>query len=162
VLLEDRPPPRGGRYHRGYDLGLHAGGHLPLFGGLKTGNYWANVFAFREGIARKHNETLLFTPAGHLISGCMTNVFIVVGGKVKTPALSTGARAGVVREWVMERLEVEEGLVTRAEVEEAEEIFLTSSWLGVMPGATLEERPLASRAVCGPLLEAYRREVEGK
>jgi branched-subunit amino acid aminotransferase/4-amino-4-deoxychorismate lyase len=160
VALEERPPPGAAKYHRGYDLGLHTVGHVPIFAGLKTGNYWGNLRAFREGIARNCNETLLFTPAGHLIAACMANVFIVSNGRVKTPELSTGARSGVVREWVMERAAVEEAIITRTEVEAAEEIFLTSSWLGIMPGASLEERPIKDWKVSGPLLTEYRKELE--
>jgi len=145
-----------------YDLGAHAGGHVPVFGGVKTGNYWANLLAFREGVAARCNETLLFTPAGHLISACMANVFVVTGGRVKTPDLSTGARAGVVREWVMGRVEVAEALITHADLEIADEVFLTSSWLGIMPGASLAGRALGERRVSARLLEAYRKEVDGK
>jgi branched-subunit amino acid aminotransferase/4-amino-4-deoxychorismate lyase len=159
VLVEERKKISAATYHRGYDLAVHPGDHVPVFGGVKTGNYWANLRPFREGVAARCNETLLFTPAGLLISACMANVFVVTGGRVTTPALGTGARAGVMREWVMERLEVAEALLTRAGVEAADEIFLTSSWLGIMPAASIAGRPLRERGVSGPLLDAYRREV---
>ena len=162
VLVESREAAPGRVYRRGYDLGMHAGGHVPLFAGLKTGNYWGNLRAFREGVSTRCNETLLFTPAGHLVSACMANVFMVTEGRVKTPDLSTGARPGVVREWVIEHEEVAESLLTRADVEAADEIFLTSSWLGIMPGASIEGRPLGERKFGPRLLEAYRREVNEK
>ena len=160
VLVEAREPTPGRVYHRGYDLGLHAGGHVPVFGGVKTGNYWSNLRAFREGVAARRNETLLFTPSGHLISACMANVFVVAEGSVKTPDVSTGARAGVVREWAMGRVEVAEALLTRADLAAADEVFLTSSWLGIMPAASLEGRALGERKVSSRLLDAYRKEVE--
>jgi branched-subunit amino acid aminotransferase/4-amino-4-deoxychorismate lyase len=161
VLVEARRPLGGGTYHRGYNVGIRAEGHVPVFGGVKTGNYWGNLKALREGMAR-NGEMLLFTPAGHLISACMANVFVVTEGRVQTPDLSTGARAGVVREWVIQRVEVKETLLTRADLDAADEVFLTSSWLGIMPVAFLEERPLREWKVSSPLLEAYRREVEGR
>ncbi len=98
VMVERREETPGRVYHRGYDLGLHAAGHLPVFGGVKTGNYWSNLRAFREGVAARCNETLLFTPAGHLISACMANVFVVTQGRARTPDLSTApgrSNAGV-------------------------------------------------------------------
>jgi 4-amino-4-deoxychorismate lyase len=156
VMVEAREPVPARVYHRGYDLGLHSAGHVPIFGGIKTGNYWANLIAFREGVTARHNETLLFTPAGHLISACMANVFVVRHGILQTPDLSTGTRPGVVREWIMRRTAVQQKLLTRADVEAAEEVFLTSSWLGIMPGASLENRPL-KRIVSAPLLEAWRK-----
>jgi branched-subunit amino acid aminotransferase/4-amino-4-deoxychorismate lyase len=162
LLVERREATPGRVYHRGYDLGLRAGGHVPVFGGVKTGNYWGNLRAFREGVAGRCDETLLFTPAGHLVSACMANVFVVSDRRVQTPDLSTGARAGVVREWVMRRIEVEETLLTRADVAAAEEVFLTGSWLGIMPAASVEGRALGERKVAGPLLEDYRKVLAGK
>jgi branched-subunit amino acid aminotransferase/4-amino-4-deoxychorismate lyase len=160
VLIEPREPMPGRVYHRGYDLALHPGGHVPVFQGVKTGNYWSNLRAFREGVAASCNETLLFTPAGHLISACMANVFLATQGRVQTPALSTGARSGVVREWVMRRAEVEETLMTRADLAMADELFLTSSWLGVMPVASVDGRQLKERKAGAQLLEDYRNNEE--
>jgi branched-subunit amino acid aminotransferase/4-amino-4-deoxychorismate lyase len=54
---------------------------------------------------------------------------------------------------------VTEALSTLADVAAAEEIFLTNSWLGIMPGASLEGRPLGERKLSRPLLTAYRKEV---
>jgi branched-subunit amino acid aminotransferase/4-amino-4-deoxychorismate lyase len=133
---------------------------VPVFQGVKTGNYWSNLRAFREGVAASCNETLLFTQAGHLISACMANVFSVTQGRVQTPDLSTGARSGVVREWVMRRVQVEETLIARAGIATAEELFLTSSWLGVMPVASVDGRQLKERKAGAQLLEEYRNNVE--
>jgi branched-subunit amino acid aminotransferase/4-amino-4-deoxychorismate lyase len=160
VLVERREATPGRVYHRGYDLGLNAGGHVPAFAGVKTGNYWGNLRVFRDGVAARCNETLLFTPEGHLISACMANVFVVSNGRVQTPALSTGARSGVVREWVMRRVEVEETLMTRADLAEADELFLTSSWLGIMPASSVDGRALGERKVGAGLLADYWKDVE--
>jgi branched-chain amino acid aminotransferase len=111
-------------------------------------------------VAAHCNETLLFTPAGHLISACMANVFVIIGGRVLTPDLSTGARAGVVREWVLRHVEAKKALITRADLAGAEEIFLTSSWLGVMPCASVDGRPLPERDVSARLLDLYRKVLD--
>jgi len=159
VFVEARDPIPASVYHRGYDLGFHATTHTPTFPGLKTGNYWPNLNALRAGVTAHHHETLLFTPAGHLVSASMANIFVIIAGRIQTPDLSTGARPGVVREWVMRRADVTETLLTRAAVESADELFLTNSWFGIMPAASLESRPL--RRIVGPgLLEAYRKEIE--
>jgi branched-subunit amino acid aminotransferase/4-amino-4-deoxychorismate lyase len=157
IFVEARDPIPSRVYHRGYDLATHPGAHVALFPGLKTGNYWANLLAFREGVAAHCNETLLFTPAGHLISACMANVFVVTGGRIRTPHPDTGARAGVVREWVMRQVDVEETLITRADLAGASDIFLTSSWLGIMPAASLDGCQLKQRTISSQLLEAWRK-----
>jgi branched-subunit amino acid aminotransferase/4-amino-4-deoxychorismate lyase len=142
VFSEPREPVPSRVYHRGYDLGIESRPHLPLFGGLKTANYWANLDAFQRGVARRKNETLLFNLRGELISACMANVLIVKQGKMLAPAHACGARRGVVRDWLMRRHAVEEAVLTRDDVLAADEIFLTSSWIGVMPAASIAGRQL--------------------
>ena len=65
----------------------------------------------------------------------------------------------VVREWMMQRREVEQSTLFREELEAADEIFLTSSWLGVMPAASLEGKPLASQSAARELLREYRAKI---
>ena len=161
IFVEPREPTPSRVYHRGYDLGICAEPHEPIFGGLKTANYWKNLDAFRRGVARQKNETLLFNPRGELISACMANAFIFQNEKLKTPPLESGARDGVVREWIAKRREVEQCALTRDDLENADEIFLTSSWLGVMPVASLESRPLASMKLSRELNREFQREVFG-
>lgn len=159
VFVESRKPSPSRVYHRGYDLGIAPEPHRPLLGGLKTGNRWANLDAFRRGVARQKNETLLFNSRGELISACMANVFVVHNGKIKTPSPDCGARDGVVREWVERRRAVEQCRLFADDLQNADEIFLTSSWLGIMPAASLDARRLPSRAVAETLRVEYENET---
>jgi len=124
-----------------------------LFGGLKTGNYWFNAEARADAQRRGFDEALLFNDLGELVSACMANVFLVHDGRLSTPARKTGARSGVVREWVLARRKVAEHRLRREDVVTADEIFLTNSWVGVLPVATLEGRPLGPPSI-GPKLAA--------
>src|SRR5581483_3101776 len=155
VFTEPRDPISAHVYHRGYDLGIAPEPHHTLFGGLKTANYWSNLDAFQHGVARQKNETLLFNHAGNLISACMANVFLVTNEKIQTPALNSGTRNGVVREWLLKTREVNECYLTRNDLEAADEIFLTSSWLGVMPAASLEGRELKRNVTARELHREY-------
>ncbi len=126
-----------------YRLIVHPSPHLPLFGGLKTANYWANAASYAAAIRAGADEALLFNPAGELISACMANVFLNIGNQWTTPPAASGARRGVIREWVMQRRrDVVERTMTATEVETATACFLTSSWHGVIPVAALNSRPL--------------------
>ncbi len=133
--------PRSPALPAPYRLAFSPSAHLPLLGGLKTANYWANVEALRAAKAAGCDEALLFNPKDELISACMANVFVVLEGELVTPAPATGARRGVVREWVMRRRPVAERTLHRRDLENATECFLTSSWLGVTPVASLNARP---------------------
>jgi branched-chain amino acid aminotransferase len=162
VLLESRPPVPGRVYHRGYDLGIHPEPVSTPFPGLKTGNYWGHLLAFQTGIRRQKNETVLINSGGAIISASMANLFVVLEDRLCTPALASGARDGVVREWVCGRRQVEEALLHRADIEAAAEIFLTSSWLGVMPVRSLEGRQLKPGAVARSLLAEWRERARGR
>ena len=121
---------------------LHPEPFLPVLGGLKTANYWANAEALRQAHTAGCGEALLFNPRGELISGCMANVFVELDGQLVTPPLSSGARAGTVREWVLSQRGGAERLLTRNDLSKGTGCFLTSCWAGVTPVAELAGRPL--------------------
>jgi branched-subunit amino acid aminotransferase/4-amino-4-deoxychorismate lyase len=162
VLLESRAPVASRVYHRGYDLGIHPEPISTPFPGLKTGNYWGHLLAFQSGVRRQKNETLLINARGEIISAAMANLFAVRGNCLCTPALASGARDGVMREWVCRRRDVEEALLRRSDIEAATEIFLTSSWLGVMPVRSIEGRSIRLGTVSKSLLAEWRERDRGR
>ena len=158
VFIEDRPPPDT---EDPLEIGLHDESYQPPFGGLKTANYWFNADALAQARRKGLDDTLLFNDRAELVSATMANVFLVIGDDLHTPRRSSGARPGVIREWVINRRKVHERRLRREDVLAADEIFLTNSWIGVHPVATVEGRPLGPRSV-GPRLagelERQRRE----
>jgi len=149
LFIEPREPER----EDCWTLCFHDEHCRPLFGGLKTANYWFNSAALADSRARGFDEAVLFNDLGEVVSACCANLFVVQGDRILTPARGSGCRAGVIREWVIKRRKVEERRLRREHVVNADEIFLTNSWLGVMPIATLEGRPLGPRSI-GPKLAA--------
>jgi branched-subunit amino acid aminotransferase/4-amino-4-deoxychorismate lyase len=131
-----------------------------MFGGLKTANYWFNADALAQARKKGFDETLLFNDHAELVSATMANVFLVMGDDLHTPRRSSGARAGVIREWVIKRRKVQERRLRREDVLAADEIFLTNSWIGVHPVATLEGRPLGPRNVGSRLAAELERRRE--
>jgi len=120
--------------------------YQPLPGGFKTANYWANVRALAEARAAGADEALLFAPSGEPVSAAMANLFLLTGDELRTPPLSSGARRGVIREWVMRsgaRQPVSERPLSRDDLRTARAAFLTSSWAGIIPVAAIDGQPLA-------------------
>ena len=154
VFIEQRTPPDP---EDAWELTLHDETQRALFGGLKTANYWFNADAFAQARQRGFDETLLFNDFGELVSAAMANVFLLHEDRLSTPARSSGCRAGVIREWVLARLKVEERRLRREDVLAADEIFLTNSWIGVRPVATLEGRPLGPRRIAPKLAAEFAR-----
>ena len=149
LFIEPREPER----EDCWSLTFHDDFYRPIFGGLKTANYWFNTDALAQARERKFDEAIFCNDFGELVSACCANVFLVKDDRILTPSRASGCRAGVVREWVIKRRKVEERRIRRQDAVNADEIFLTNSWLGVMPVATLEGRPLGPRSI-GPKLAA--------
>ncbi|MGD8202345.1 aminotransferase class IV [Ornithinimicrobium sp. W1679] len=100
--------------------------------GLKTTSYAENVVALAAAKRAGAAEALLPNTAGELCEGTGSNVFVVLGEVVMTPALTAGPLAGVTRaltiEWLRaEGVEVVEGHLPVAVLDEADEVWITSS-----------------------------------
>jgi aminodeoxychorismate lyase len=116
--------------------------------GIKSLNYLEQVLAWEETQARQFDEAVMLNERGEIVSATMANIFWVKEGTIHTPALSTGALAGVTREAVVDLaakqfLPVIEGVYELADLTEAEEIFLTSASYGVAPVTTFDFRQYA-------------------
>jgi branched-subunit amino acid aminotransferase/4-amino-4-deoxychorismate lyase len=147
VFLEERERNQD----ESWALGLHEDTWHATFAGLKTANYWLHCDALAEAKSRHLQEALLFNDHAELVSACCANVFLVIGEQMLTPSRGSGCRPGVVREWVIKRRKVVERRIRREDVLKADEIFLTNSWIGVMPIAALEGRPLGPSHIAARL-----------
>ena len=117
--------------------------------GLKTVSYAENVVALARAREAGAGEAVFGNLAGNLCEGTGTNVFLVLGGRLLTPPLSSGCLAGVTRDLLVELVPVAEQDVPLARIAEAEEVFLTSSTREVQPVRAVDGRLLP--AAPGPL-----------
>ena len=104
--------------------------------GLKAISYGENTLALAEGKQRGAHEVLFANTKGDWCEGAWSNIFAVEKGRLLTPPLTSGCLPGVTREVVMELasdlgLEVVETAMSIERVAEMEELFITSSLLGV-------------------------------
>lgn len=126
--------------------------------GVKTTSYAENVVALAYARRAGAGEAVLANTAGELCEGTGSNVFVVRGGLVSTPPLSSGCLAGVTRalvlEWCPEAVETELPL---AVLDDADEIFLTSSTRDVQPVHAVDGRPLAPGPVTARIAAEFAR-----
>jgi len=120
--------------------------------GVKSTSYGENVVVLADARDRGAGEAIFANLAGHLCEGTGTNLFVVLGGRLLTPPLSSGCLAGVTRELVMELVDVVEDDLPLAALGSAEEAFLTSSTRDVQPVRSVDGSPLP--ACPGPLTAA--------
>lgn len=109
--------------------------HSPL-AGLKTTNYLDHIIAWEEARARQFDEAVMLNERGEIVSATLANLFWTKDGTLHTPALACSALAGTMRALILElanKLAVPEveGAYDLAHLGDADEIFLTSSGVGI-------------------------------
>lgn len=117
--------------------------------GLKTTSYGENVVALARAHRGGASEALFANTQGALCEGTGSNVFVVVGGKLLTPPLASGCLAGITRELVAEWAGAEEADLPLDVLDEADEIFLTSTLRDVQAVHRTDARELP--AAPGPV-----------
>ena len=138
-----------------------------LVGRHKTLSYIENLLA--RDVARKArcSETLFLDERGFVAECSASNIFFVRQGALFTPAASMNILPGITRAVVMELarasgVQVEEGCRPLADVQRADEVFLTNSLMELMPVRELAGAKIG-RTVPGALtrrlLDEYRRQV---
>ena len=125
-------------------------GENPRLAGLKHLNRLEQVLAQRERPSEL-DEVVMQSHSGAVISGSMSNLFLVEGEQLVTPALDRCGVEGVMRRLVLEaapaagwRIAVEAVSVER--VRAAETLFMTNVRLGVHAVARFERRDYAADA----------------
>jgi len=131
--------------------------------GIRSLNYLEQVLSWEEAQAREFDEAVMLNERGEIAAATMANIFWVKEGTVYTPALSTGAVAGITRSTVLQLAEKElipvvEGVYELGDLVEAEEIFLTSANLGVAIVTTFDFRQysMTPENVSSRLRKAFR------
>ena len=120
-------------------------GENPALAGLKHLNRLEQVLARREWSDGDIAEALMFSASGRLISGVMSNVFLVEGQRLRTPLLDRCGVAGIMRQVVLREaaragIAVEEASLDAEDLARAREIFLTSAVIGLRPVRALDGR----------------------
>jgi len=132
--------------------------------GLKSASYAENLLALQDANQQGFDEVLFFNTADELCEGAMSNVFLVKDGKLMTPNLSSGCLPGVTRAVVID-LAAELGLspkecsLRRSDLDQADELFMTSSTKGVVPVMLLGDRELHLGAVTSQLRVAWEKKI---
>lgn len=120
-------------------------GENPALAGLKHLNRLEQVLARREWSDGDIAEALMFSASGRLISGVMSNVFLVQGTRLRTPLLDRCGVAGVMRQVVLREaaragIAAEETDLDAGDLAGARELFLTSAVIGLRPVRALDGR----------------------
>jgi branched-chain amino acid aminotransferase len=135
-----------------------------------SGIYINNALAKTEAIENGYDEAIMLAPDGHLSEGSGENIFLVMDGKLVTPASTNNILMGITRNTVIELAEKELGIPTihraidRSELYTADECFLTGTAAHVTPICEIDRRKIADGEI-GPitakLQDIYAKVIRG-
>lgn len=127
---------------------------------FKTLNYLENIIEYEICQRNGLNEAIFFNEQGYLCEGCTTNIFIVKNGKIYTPKIECGLLPGVVRKWVIDNFDVIETKITKDELLNSDEVFLTNSLVGVIKVSEIENKLFDSKLIV-KIKEQYDKAING-
>ncbi|MFD4399379.1 aminotransferase class IV [Kitasatospora sp. NPDC058478] len=110
--------------------------------GLKTTSYAENVVALAAAHRAGASEALFANTVGLLCEGTGSNVFVVLGGRLLTPTLASGCLAGITRQLVVDWCGAEETDLPLNALQDADEVFLTSTTRDVQAVTRVDDREL--------------------
>ncbi|HQJ15370.1 MAG TPA: branched-chain-amino-acid transaminase [Candidatus Omnitrophota bacterium] len=137
---------------------------------LKTLNYLNNILAKIEAVNLGYDEAIMLDNMGYVAECTGDNIFIVKGEHLYTPPQCMGTLRGITRDSVLEiahkqKIDTHEHVITRHEVYNADECFLTGTAAEIVPVVKIDGRPIGTgkpgamtRRLIGLFKELTRRE----
>ena len=106
------------------------------FSNLKSSNYLTYVMAAKFARENKLNDALILNQNHRICEASIANLFWIKDKAIFTPPLSEGCVAGIMRKFLIEKIknatsQVEEKVLTREVLLDADELFLTNAVFGM-------------------------------
>jgi branched-chain amino acid aminotransferase len=116
---------------------------------VKSLNYLSHVLAKIEGIQAGADEVLMLDPAGFVAEGSGQNLFVVRGGRIRTPPAWGGILRGVTRDVVVDvattaGYDVRDEPLNRYDVSTADEAFFTGTAAEIISIRELDGRAIGA------------------
>lgn len=116
---------------------------------IKSLNYLNNILAKIEALNSGHEEAIMLNSQGFVAECTGDNLFIIKGESMMTPPLEAGALYGITRQTAIDIAEsmglvVTEPNITRYDIFNADECFLTGTAAEVMPVVKLDGRVIGN------------------
>lgn len=136
------------------------------FAGTKILSWAMNLTWVEEAHEKGFDEVILLNERGEVSECTSANIFIAQGNKVWTPPLSSGCLPGVTRDILLRdirvpAIEIGEKPLTLAEMEQADDAFITSTTRALLPVLEIDGRKVGGRGSAQKMLQpAFEQFVE--
>ncbi len=132
--------------------------------GMKTACYAENLIALDHARRQGFEETVFLNTAGKLCESATANLFLVKSGVLLTPSLESGCLPGIGREVILEiagelGIPAQETSLDLADLQAADEIFLSSATRGPFAAGRFETRELGTGEITAALRSAFEEMV---
>ena len=131
---------------------------------IKSNNLLNNALAMQEALQAGASEALMCNHRGELAECAQSNIFLVRGGAALTPPVDAGILEGVTRNFVFEvgasaGIPVREETLRPADLDTADELFVTSTSRDVLAVTRVDQRPVGDGRP-GPVTRALAEEFQ--
>ncbi|MDD5584519.1 MAG: branched-chain-amino-acid transaminase [Candidatus Omnitrophica bacterium] len=131
---------------------------------IKSLNYLNNILAKIEASNCGYQEALMLDHLGYVAECTGDNIFLVEGGELYTPPQCMGTLRGITRDTVLEiarklKIPTHEHVLTRHEVYNSQECFLTGTAAEIIPVVRIDARKIGD-AKPGKITQLLRSEFK--
>lgn len=149
-----------------YSLGVYKDNMLNnnSIDNIKTTNRLINVLANIYANHNNFDNVVLLNHKKNVVSASNANIFIVKNNEILTPALNEGCIAGIIRLKVIDDfskmigIQIIETNLALYQLQEADEIFITNSIVGIQP-ITIYKGKTMNTIIGKKLIEIYNNDV---
>ena len=137
-----------------------------MFAGAKILSWAMNLTWVEDAQSKGFDEVILLNERGEVAECTSANIFAARGNQVWTPPLSSGCLPGVTRDVLLTEIRVpgytvSERTLMPADLESADEVFITSTTRELLPVLEIERKPLRRNDQARrPLQDAFSQFVE--
>ncbi len=132
---------------------------------IKSLNYLNNILAKIEATNSGVMEAIMLNQNGYLVECSGVNIFVIKKEQVLTPPCFLGALKGITRDTIIElarkeKLEVREEIMTRHDLFNSDESFLTGTAAEIIPVVKVDGRTIGNGKpgkITARLLNGFRR-----
>jgi branched-chain amino acid aminotransferase len=131
-----------------------------------TGVYLNSMLAVTEAQNAGYDEAIMLTPEGTVADGPGETIFVVKGGQIYTPDLSTGILHGITRDSVINIAAdlghtVREKMLIRSDLYLADEVFMCGTAAEVTPVRSIDDHEIGVGPITMAIQKAYLDTVKG-
>ncbi len=145
-------------YKNGVGIKLYKNSGIQIQGipnQIKSCNYLPNILLREKAIEEGCFESILLDHNNNITEGTISNIFIIKNNQLKTPHVNEFVLSGITRQAILDicrenSISFMEDTITEKNMQEADEIFLTNSVIGVLPVSQINHRKLKN-TIPGPI-----------